>query len=109
MDDSFVAYAREFLSKNPSLVDALVNILYDVADDLDSIKGNSMLSNGEYISPYKMRDEMANMVLMKLGYRLHDLPDLCRQGRGKEILQEVDKMQSPTIVPSRRALPSNRD
>lgn len=91
------------------LVDVLVDILYDIVDDLDGMKGVNMVSNGEYISPHKTKDMIANIILMKLGYQSSSLSDLCRQGRAMEILQEVNKMQLPSTLPSRRILPSNRE
>lgn len=84
------------------LVDVLVDVLYGIVDDM-------MVSNGEYISPHKTKDMIANIILMKLGYQSSSLSDLCRQGRAMEILQEVHKMQLPSTLPSRRILPPTRE
>lgn len=105
----FASMARSFLANNPRLLDTLVEMLHNVAEELDSLKGPKMITNGRYMQPYMFKQRIIEKIMKKLGYECLDIPDLCNQGRGEELLQEIDRMEKSPILgstnPSRRVLP----
>lgn len=104
--DGMAEMMRSFLSKNPLLLDALVNMLHNIADDLDNIKDKRALLSGRYMQSHEFKQKIVEKMMHKLGYTISDIPEICNQGRADEILQEIDKMErSNEIIPSRRALP----
>lgn len=106
---TFETLARTFLANNPQILDTLIFALYRVADELDSLKGARMITNGKYMQPYRFKQKMIERVMRKLGYSTSDIHDLCSQGRAEELLQEIDRMERVPLLgansPSRRALP----
>lgn len=107
--DGFVSIARSFLANNPRLLDTLVEMLHNVAEDLGSLKGARMITGKGYMQAYVFKKRLVKIVMKKLGYEYQDISDLCNQGRAEELLQEVSRMEKSHILgssnPSRRALP----
>lgn len=106
---AFETLARTFLANSPQILDTLIFALHRVADELDSLKGSRMISNGKYIQPYRFKQKLIEKMMSKLGYSTSDIPDLCNQGRAEELLQEIDRMERAPLLgatsPSRRVLP----
>lgn len=107
---SFASLARNFLATNPDILDRMVEMLHNIADDMDKIKHTRMITDDKYMQPFTFKQRIIDIVIKKLGYSLRDIPDLCNQGRAHELLQEVEKMNkvSEDITPSRRLFPSSR-
>lgn len=106
--NSFSNMVRSFLANNPRLLETLVTLMYGVADDLSKIHTKA-ISNGKYMTPHTFKQKLVEKMIKKLGYQMEDIPELCYQGRGEELLLEIDKMEKTSLpsssTPSRRILP----
>jgi hypothetical protein len=105
--NTFASMVRSFLTNNPAILDTLVAILHNVAEELDSMKDSRAISSGRYMSPYAFKQKALERTMKKLGYKVSDIRELCNQGRGDELLQEIDKLERASKGnPSRRDIPS---
>jgi hypothetical protein len=108
--DNFKDMVRVFLQKNPYLLDSMAISLYAIADELSSCKLS--ITDDSYMTPHNLKQQICNITLKKIGYSSTDINALCRQGKGIDIIKQIETLHLPTsnnvIIPSRRALPMKK-
>lgn len=105
----FMDMVRVFLSRNPLMIDALIEVIHSTAEELDTWKQVDSISYGKYISPSQFKNIAMDTVLSKIGHPNDSISNICRQGRGYELLHVINQLQlsktESSISPSRRILP----
>lgn len=105
---TFESIVKQILIQNPQALDFLVSLAYGAAEELSSLKTKNSLTHGQYISPYVFKQNIVISALKKVGYGPEDISEICTQGKGHEVLEDIDKLCKPssTATPSRRKIPT---
>ena len=105
-----------FLHGNPGLINAVISMMETCIQGLKAISSSPQPSEklkaiaNKGMGIYGFKEKVVSITLTKVGYNISDIEELLAQGRGEEVLKEIDKLQrvlsNSAVTSSRRKKPS---